>query len=90
VASTLINETVINTSSSEETKRYLERPGANIYVDLNPKIIRRATTERPLTLEQRVRIRCLQPPPLPPPEVMKDIVHKLNLTNLLIILATSC
>ena len=81
---------MINTSSSEETKRYLERSGANIYVDLNPHIIRRSTTERALTLEQRVRIRCLQPPPLPPPEVIKVIVHKCYLANLVMILAVDC
>jgi len=79
---------VINTSSSEETKRYLERLGTNIYVDHNPEIIRRATKERPVTYEQRVLVRCLHPPPLPPPEVMKYMVHKFNITNLFMILAT--
>ncbi len=79
---------MIHTSSPEETKRYLERSGTNIYVDHNPQIIRRPTSERPVTYEQRVLIRCLHPPPLPPPEVMKYIVHKFNLTNLFMILAT--
>jgi hypothetical protein len=79
---------VIHTSSSEETKRYLERFGANVYVDRNPQIIRRATTERPETYEQRVFLRCLQPPPLPPVEVMKHMIHKFNLTKLFMILAT--
>ena len=86
----MVSEAVVNTNSSEETKRYLERHGTSIYFDLNPKIIRRSTPERPLTFEQRISIRCLQPPPLPPPEVMKHIVHKFNLTNLLTVLATDC
>jgi hypothetical protein len=76
-----MNDTVIHSSSSEETRRYFERSGGNIYVNPNPKIIRQGTPERPLTYEQRVFIQCLQPPPLPPPEVMKHIVHKFNLTN---------
>jgi hypothetical protein len=73
--SNLTDDTVIHTSSSEETKRYLERSGTNIYVDHNPKIIRRPTSERPVTYEQRVLIRCLHPPPLPPPEplIIKEV-----------------
>ena len=79
---------MIHTSSSEETMRYLERSGHHVYVDRNPQMIRRGTTERPERYEQRVILRCLQPPPLPPPEVMKHIIHKFNLTNLFMILAT--
>lgn len=69
------NENLITTNSSEETKRYLERAGINVFIDPNPKIVRRQTTERPVTFEQRVFIRCLQPPALPPPEpiIIKEV-----------------
>ncbi|CAF2696009.1 unnamed protein product [Rotaria sp. Silwood2] len=67
VASESSNEAVIHTRSLEETNRYLERSANNIYIDPNPKIIRRTTTEAPVTYEQRVLIRYLQPPTVPPP-----------------------
>ncbi|CAF2116825.1 unnamed protein product [Rotaria magnacalcarata] len=71
----LINDTVIRTSSSEETNRYLARSMNHIFKDINPKIIRRAETERPVTCEQRVIVRYLQPPPLPPgePLIIKEV-----------------
>ncbi|CAF3663480.1 unnamed protein product [Rotaria sordida] len=62
-----MHEPVINTNSSEETNYYLERLGANIYKDSSPKIIRRARSESPVKQEQRVFVRYLQPPPVPPP-----------------------
>ncbi|CAF1270197.1 unnamed protein product [Rotaria sordida] len=62
-----IDDTVINTNSSEETKYYLEKSGTNIYHDPNPKIIRRTRSVSPVTLEQRVLVRYLQPPAVPPP-----------------------
>ncbi|CAF2589127.1 unnamed protein product [Rotaria sp. Silwood2] len=67
VASEMINDTVIRTNSSEETNQYLEKSANNIYKDPNPQIIRRATTECPVTYEQRVSVRYLQPPAVPPP-----------------------
>ncbi|CAF0969127.1 unnamed protein product [Rotaria sordida] len=63
----LIDDTVINTNSLEETNAYLARSASNIYRDRNPQIIRRATTERPVTYEQRVVVKYLQPPPVPEP-----------------------
>ncbi|CAM4815156.1 unnamed protein product [Rotaria magnacalcarata] len=71
----LINQTAIVTSCSEETSRYLEKYANNIYIDSNPQIIRRTTTENPVTYEQRVLVRYLQPPPLPPPEplIIKEV-----------------
>ncbi|CAF3109059.1 unnamed protein product [Rotaria sp. Silwood2] len=62
-----IDDTVINTNSSEETNYYLAKLDMNTYKDTNPKIIRRARSESPVTLEQRILVRYLQPPPLPPP-----------------------
>ncbi|CAF0964998.1 unnamed protein product [Rotaria sordida] len=67
VASELSNDTTIHTSSLEETNEYLEKLANNIYKDPNPRIIRQATTEKPVTLQQRVLIRYLQPPAVPPP-----------------------
>ncbi|CAF4142714.1 unnamed protein product, partial [Rotaria sordida] len=61
------DDTVINTNSAEETNRYLEKSGTNIYHDPNPRIIRRARSTSPVTLEQRVLVRYLQPPAVPPP-----------------------
>jgi len=71
----LINQTAIVTNSSEETSRYLEKYANNIYIDSNPQIIRRTTTEHPITYEQRVLVRYLQPPPLPPAEplIIKEV-----------------
>ncbi|CAF1324989.1 unnamed protein product [Rotaria magnacalcarata] len=70
-----ISEKVIRTSSADETNRYLATSVDHIYKDLNPKIIRRAATDRPVTYEQRVLVRYLQPPPLPPPEplIIKEV-----------------
>jgi len=60
------SETVIQTNSLEETDRYLER-AVDIYKDPTPEIIRRTAMENPVTYEQRVLVRYLQPPRLPPP-----------------------
>ncbi|CAF4221694.1 unnamed protein product [Rotaria sp. Silwood2] len=62
-----IDDTVINTNSLEETNHYLAKSDTSIYKDSNPKIIRRARSESPATLEQRVLVRFLQPPAVPPP-----------------------
>lgn len=63
------SDQVIHTSSSEETNRYIERSGGNVYKDPHPQIIRRTRTDGPVTYEQRIRVRYLQPPPIPPPGV---------------------
>jgi hypothetical protein len=75
LTSNLTSDTVIHTSSSEETMRYLERSGHHVYVDRNPQMIRRGTTERPERYEQRVILRSLQPPPLPSQEplIIKEV-----------------
>ena len=65
------NDTAVNTNSLEETNYYLEKSATNIYKDPNPKIIRRARSESPVTLEQRIFVRYFQPPPVLPPGVMK-------------------
>ncbi|CAF3220853.1 unnamed protein product [Rotaria sp. Silwood2] len=75
VASDFTNDTVIHTNSSEETNQYPEKSANNIYKRPNPIITRRATTEKPVTLEHRVLIRYLQPPDVPPPGplIIKEI-----------------
>ncbi|CAF1634871.1 unnamed protein product [Rotaria sp. Silwood1] len=67
VSNQLINHQVINTSSSEETEAYLEKSASLIYKDPNPRIIRRATSEGPVRYAQRIFVRYLQPPAVPPP-----------------------
>ncbi|CAF3926409.1 unnamed protein product, partial [Rotaria sp. Silwood1] len=67
VACELIDDTVIHTSSLEETNEYLERSTNNIYKDPNPQIIRRATTERPETYKKQIPVKYLQPLAVPPP-----------------------
>ncbi|CAF1456067.1 unnamed protein product [Adineta ricciae] len=60
------NETVIETHSVEETNRFLERT-ANICRDPDPIVIRKTVADRPVTYQQRVLVRYLQPPPAPAP-----------------------
>ncbi|CAF3669524.1 unnamed protein product, partial [Rotaria sp. Silwood1] len=67
VARELMDDTVITTNSSEETNRYIERSPNNIYKDPNPQILRRAAPDRPVTYEQRIHLKYLQPPALSPP-----------------------
>ncbi|CAF4140490.1 unnamed protein product [Rotaria magnacalcarata] len=71
--SSFINNAPIRTNSMEETNRYLQRLGHDVFWDPNPQVIHKETTGFPVTAEQRVILRCLQPPRLPPPEVMKQI-----------------
>jgi hypothetical protein len=68
----VINEkTVVQTNSIEETNRYLET-AVGVYRDPNPQIIRRTLAETPVTYEQKVMVRYLQPPEVPEPGVMKQ------------------
>lgn len=70
VSSGFTNEKVIETNSLEETNRYLER-AVDVYKDPNPLVIRKAATETPMTYQQRIFVRYLQPPELPAPGVIK-------------------
>jgi hypothetical protein len=79
VASDVIHEkALIQTNSIEETNRYLET-AVDVYKDPNPQIIRRTMTEGPVTYEQRIRVRYLQPPEVPPPGplVIKEVQSQL-------------
>ncbi|CAF4934273.1 unnamed protein product, partial [Rotaria socialis] len=66
--SSFINNPPIRTNGAEETNRYLQRSAHDVFWDPNPQVIHKETTGFPVTAEQRVILRCLQPPPLPPPE----------------------
>ncbi|CAF4921933.1 unnamed protein product, partial [Rotaria magnacalcarata] len=66
--SSFINNAPIRTNGVEETNRYLQRSARDVFSDPNPQVIHKETTGFPVTAEQRVILRCLQPPPLPPPE----------------------
>ncbi|CAF2633375.1 unnamed protein product [Rotaria sp. Silwood2] len=73
VAKDYISDTAILTKSVEETELYLENHGIDLCK--NPEIIRRTIPERPSTYEQRVFVRYLQPPALPPagPLIIKEV-----------------
>lgn len=59
----------VRTKNPAETERYLEEHGISLCK--RPDVIRRTVMGRPVDYEQRVCLRYLQPPPLPPPGVMK-------------------
>jgi hypothetical protein len=46
----------------------------NLYQDPNPQIIRRAAQGGQLTYTQNIKIRFLQPPPVPPPGVKSLLI----------------
>lgn len=69
VSADFSNNAVIHTRSEDETRGYLAK-AADIYHDPNPQIIRRAAIDSPRRYEQRIIIRYLQPPDLPPPGVI--------------------
>ena len=70
ISSDWTNEKVIETNSLEETNRYLER-AVDIYKDPDPLVIRKATMENPVTYQQRILVRYLQPPAVPAPGVIE-------------------
>ncbi|CAF0824193.1 unnamed protein product [Adineta ricciae] len=61
------SKATIETSSVQETNEYLTRMATGVYNDPNPEIIRRAAPEGPIVYQQKIFIRFLQPPPVPPP-----------------------
>lgn len=63
----------IQTGSIQQTNQYLSQTGTNLFNDPNPQIVRRAATEGPVTYQQKILVRFLQPPPVPPPGVIDGI-----------------
>ena len=70
----------IQTSNIQQTNQYLSQTGTNLFNDPNPQIIRRAATEGPVTYQQKILVRFLQPPPIPPPGVIDGIFIVKNLS----------
>ena len=63
--------TALESSSVQQTTQYASTNG--IFNDPNPQIIRRAATGNAVTYEQKILVRFLQPPPVPPPGVNTSI-----------------
>ncbi|CAF1594051.1 unnamed protein product [Rotaria sp. Silwood1] len=63
----LFGDTAIHTSSVHQPNQYLSQSAKNIYFDPDPQIVRRATTEGPIIYQQKILVRFLQPPAIPPP-----------------------
>ena len=59
----------IQTSNTQQTNQYLAQSGQSIFNDPNPQVVRRAITTGPVTYQQKISVRFLQPPPIPPPGV---------------------
>ena len=70
------SKATIETSSVQETNEYLTRVATGVYNDPNPEIIRRAAPEGPIVYQQKIFLRFLQPPPVPPPGVIESKLHK--------------
>lgn len=51
-----------------------------LYQDPNPQVIHRAATSGPQTYTQRILVRFLQPPPVPPPGVRPSIRRRENVS----------
>ena len=71
-SSELTGGAAIRTSTAQETNAYLSQTATGIFNDPDPQIIRRAATEGPVTYQQRILVRFLQPPAVPPPGVIDD------------------
>ncbi len=67
----LTSGAAIQTSSTQQTNEYLSQTATGIYNDPNPQIVRRPATGGPVTYQQRILVRFLQPPAVPPPGVIE-------------------
>ena len=69
-ASSLRQAASYNADSNASWSRYgAEVRGVGLYYDPNPEIIRRGAPSGSQTYTQNIRVRFLQPPPVPPPGV---------------------
>jgi hypothetical protein len=57
----------VESSSVQQNVQYASTNG--IFNDPNPQVIRRAATGGAVTYEQKILVKFLQPPPVPPPGV---------------------
>ncbi len=83
----MIIDSPIDTYSEKETNQRLAELAGKIYLTNQPNIIKEPRCDTAVTYEQRISIQYLQPPALPPPGVMIQIVYKFNLTYLCMISA---
>jgi hypothetical protein len=72
-SSELTGSGAIQTSSVQQTNEYLSQTTTSLFHDPNPQIIRRAATGGPVTYQQKILVRFLQPPAVPPPGVIEEI-----------------
>ncbi len=68
-AAGLSSSSTFETSSSQQQLQVDLNNPRNLYIDPNPQIIRRPAQGGQLTYTQNIKIRFLQPPPVPPPGV---------------------
>ncbi len=71
-ASELTGGAAIQTSSAQQTNQYLSQTGTGVFNDPNPQIVRRPAVVGPVTYQQKILVRFLQPPAIPPPGVIKQ------------------
>ena len=71
-SSELAGGAAIQTISEQQTTAYLAQQATGVYNDPNPQIVRRAATEGPITYQQKILVRFLQPPAVPPPGVIHE------------------
>jgi len=54
---------------SSNLQQSIQYDSNNVYKDPNPQIIKRAAIGGAVTYQQKILVRFLQPPPVPPPGV---------------------
>ncbi|CAF1279904.1 unnamed protein product [Adineta ricciae] len=59
--------TTFSSESQTSSVQHYETDEQGNFKDANPQIVRRPAIEGPVTLTQNIRVRFLQPPPVPPP-----------------------
>ena len=64
----------ISTNNAERRNGYPSQSSNIIYHDSIPRYIHQAATEGPITYQQKVSVLFFQPPPVPPPGVIKTKV----------------
>ncbi|CAF2737567.1 unnamed protein product [Rotaria sp. Silwood2] len=71
----LTGNTAIHANNVQQTNQYLSQSTKNIYYDPNPQIVRRAAIGGPVTYQQKILVRFLQPPaiPSPGPLIIKEV-----------------
>ncbi len=74
-ATGISSSSTFENSSSQQLVQVNPNNPHNLYQDPNPQIIRRAAQGGQITYTQNVKIRFLQPPPVPPPGVKSFLIQ---------------